>query len=64
MRSSEQDRAVTLVRKRLRRENLDGDQVKVVRRLVGMLARRGYSELLCFDVVKTELALELERRRT
>lgn len=60
----EQDRAVTLVRKRLRRENLDGDQGKIVRRLVGMLARRGYSESLCFDVVKTELALELERRRT
>ncbi|MGE5694156.1 MAG: recombination regulator RecX [Candidatus Sericytochromatia bacterium] len=62
--TGEQDRAVMLVRKRLRRENLDGDQPKVVRRLVGMLARRGYSESLCFDVVKTELALELERRRT
>jgi regulatory protein len=62
--AGEHDRAVTLVRKRLRRENLDGDHAKVVRRLVGMLARRGYSETLCFDVVKTELALELERRRT
>ena len=49
---------------RLRRENLDGDEVKVARRLVGMLARRGYNEAMCFDVVKTELALELERRRT
>jgi regulatory protein len=62
--SSEHDRATTLVRKRLRRENLDGDQAKVARRLVGMLARRGYSESLCFDVVKTEMAMELERRRT
>ncbi|MFZ0832716.1 MAG: RecX family transcriptional regulator, partial [Mycobacterium sp.] len=62
--AGEHDRAVTLVRKRLRRENLDGDHTRVVRRLVGMLARRGYSETLCFDVVKTELALELERRKT
>ena len=62
--SSEHDRAVKLVQTKLRRENLDGDQAKVARRLVGMLARRGYSETLCFDVVKTELALELERRRT
>ena len=62
--SSERDRAVTLVQTRLRRENLVGDQAKVARRLVGMLARRGYSETMCFDVVKTQLALELERRRT
>jgi regulatory protein len=62
--SAEHDRAVTLVQTRLRRENLDGDQTKVARRLVGMLARRGYNESMCFDIVKTELALELERRRT
>ncbi len=62
--ATEHDRAAKLVQNRLRRENLDGDQAKVARRLVGMLARRGYSETLCFDVVKTELALELERRRT
>ena len=62
--ATEHDRAAKLVRTRLRRENLDGDQAKVARRLVGMLARRGYSETLCFDVVRTELALELERRRT
>lgn len=60
----EHDQAVKLVQTRLRRENLDGNQAKVARRLVGMLARRGYSETLCFDVVKTQLALELERRRT
>jgi regulatory protein len=62
--SAEQDRAVKLVQTRLRRENLDGDQAKVARRLAGMLARRGYSETVCFDVVRTQLALELERRRT
>jgi regulatory protein len=62
--SAEHDRAVKLVRTRLRRENLDGDHAKVARRLAGMLARRGYSETICLDVVKTELALELERRRT
>lgn len=62
--SAEHGRAVKLVRTRLRRENLDGDHAKVARRLAGMLARRGYSETICLDVVKTELALELERRRT
>ena len=62
--SAEHDRAVKLVQTRLRRENLDGDLAKVARRLAGMLARRGYSQTMCFDVVKTELALELERRRT
>jgi regulatory protein len=62
--SSEYQRAAKLVQSRLRRETLDGDQAKVARRLAGMLARRGYSESMCFDVVKTELALELERRRT
>jgi regulatory protein len=61
---AEYDRAVTLVQTKLRRENLDGDQAKVARRLVGMLARRGYNDSLCFDVVKTQLALELERRQT
>jgi regulatory protein len=61
---SEYQRAAKLVQSRLRREDLDGDQAKVARRLAGMLARRGYSETMCFDVVKTELALELERRRT
>ncbi|MBV9091646.1 MAG: recombination regulator RecX [Mycobacteriaceae bacterium] len=62
--AADRDRAVELVRKRLRRENLDGDEAKVARRLVGMLARRGYSPTMAFDTVSTELALELERRRT
>ena len=62
--AAEHDRAVELVRTRLRREHLDGDEAKVARRLVGMLARRGYSQTTAFDAVRTELALELERRRT
>jgi regulatory protein len=62
--ADERDRAVDLVRARLRRENLDGDQMKVARRLVAMLARRGYHQAMAFDVVSTEMGLELERRRT
>lgn len=62
--AAERATAVGLVRKRLRRENLDGDEAKVSRRLLGMLAGRGYSQTMAFDVVSAELALELERRRT
>lgn len=62
--AAEQERAVTLVQTKLRRENLDGDHQKVARRLVGMLARRGYAEAMAYDVVKMQMALELERRRT
>jgi len=51
-----------LVRARLRRENLDGDQAKVARRLVGMLARAWLRPEHAFDVVSTEMGLELERR--
>ena len=62
---AERERAEQLVRDKLRRERLnDGDDVKVARRLVGMLARRGYSQTMAFDVVRTEMDLELERRRT
>ena len=62
---SERQRAEELVRSKLRRESLaDGDEQKLMRRLVGMLARRGYGQGLAFDVVNTELALEQERRRT
>jgi len=61
---AERQRAEQLVRDKLRREKLvDDDDAKVVRRLVGMLARRGYSQSMAFDVVKTELAGERERRR-
>ena len=62
---AERQRAEELVRSKLRRESLaDGDEQKLMRRLVGMLARRGYGQGLAFDVVNTELALEQERRRT
>ncbi|HUO40390.1 MAG TPA: recombination regulator RecX [Mycobacterium sp.] len=61
--AAERDKAVNLLRKRLRRENLDGDDAKVARRLVGMLARRGYSQTIAVEAVSTELALERERRR-
>jgi len=49
----------------LRRERLEdgGDDVKFIRRLVGMLARKGYSSSMAFDVVKMALAGERERRR-
>jgi regulatory protein len=61
---AERQRAEQLVRDKLRREKLgDGDDTKVARRLVGMLARRGYSQTMAFDVVKAELAAEYERRR-
>lgn len=61
---AERQRAEELVRAKLRRERLDdGDEVKVTRRLVGMLARRGYPQNMAFDVVKVELAAEYERRK-
>lgn len=61
---AERDRAEQLVRTKLRREKLDGDDdLKVSRRLVAMLARRGYHQSLAFDVVSVELAAERERRR-
>ena len=62
--AAERDQAVQLVQTKLRRQNLDGDQQKVARRLVGMLARRGYPDSMAYDVVRVQLALELERRRT
>jgi regulatory protein len=62
---AERSRAEQLVADKLRRERLtdDTDDVKVVRRLVGMLARRGYGQSMAFDVVKVALASERERRR-
>lgn len=61
---AERSRAEQLVADRLRREKLDdGEDVKVTRRLVGMLARRGYPESMAFDVVKVAMAGERERRR-
>ncbi|OKH75053.1 recombinase RecX [Mycobacterium sp. SWH-M5] len=64
--AAERQRAEELVRDKLRRERLDGSpeaDVKVTRRLVGMLARRGYNQSMAFDVVSVELANERERRR-
>ena len=61
---AERERAEQLVREKLRRERLnDEDEAKVMRRLVGMLARRGYGQSMALDVVSTELANERERRR-
>ena len=48
---AERDRAEQLVQAKLRRENLDGDQARVARRLVAMLARRGYDQTMAYDVV-------------
>lgn len=63
---AERDRAEQLVAAKLRRETLGGDpadDVRVTRRLVAMLARRGYSPSMAYEVVSTELAAERERRR-
>jgi regulatory protein len=62
---AERSRAEQLVADKLRRERLtdETDDVKIVRRLVGMLARRGYGQSMAFDVVKVALASERERRR-
>lgn len=61
---AERGRAEELVERRLRREVLgDGDDPKVMRRLVGMLARRGYSQSMALAVVTDALAAERERRR-
>jgi regulatory protein len=52
--AAEEDRARQLVRKRLRAMS-DTDDTTRIRKLVGMLARRGYSEGLSFRVVREEL---------
>ena len=60
---AERDRAALLVRARLRREALGDDDTRVSRRLAGMLARRGYSPTMAYEVILAELAAERERRR-
>ena len=61
---TERSRAEALVERRLRREALGGgDEMKVMRRLVGMLARRGYSQGVAVSVVTEALAAERERRK-
>ncbi|MFV0494427.1 recombination regulator RecX [Mycobacterium sp.] len=59
----ERDCAAQLVRRRLRREVLGDDDARVTRRLVGMLARRGYSQTMACEVVFAEMRAERERRR-
>jgi regulatory protein len=61
--AAERDRAEELVRAKLRRETLSDDDARVSRRLVGMLARRGYGQNLACEIVLAELAAERERRR-
>lgn len=51
---AEEERARQLVRKRIRSMS-DSDETARIRKLVGMLARRGYSEGLAFRVVRDEL---------
>ena len=61
---AERTRAERLVEQKLRREALDNsDDMKVKRRLVSMLARRGYSPSMAVAVVTDGLAAERERRR-
>jgi regulatory protein len=60
--SAERVRAERLVADKLRRERLT-DEAKLARRLVAMLARRGYEQWMAFDVVKVAMANERERRR-
>lgn len=62
----ERERATDLVRRKLRTMSLDfpvdgpggrsSERERTVRRLVSMLARRGYPQGMAFDIVKTELA--------
>ncbi|WP_414636442.1 regulatory protein RecX [Actinophytocola sp.] len=55
---AEEERARQLVRKRLR--SLSGaDEAAKIRKLVGMLARKGYSEGLAYRVVKDEVRTSL-----
>ncbi|MCW1958025.1 MAG: recombination regulator RecX [Mycobacterium sp.] len=61
---AERGRAEQLVERRIRRETLGGgDDAKVMRRLVAMLARRGYSQGMAVSVVTDAVAAERERRR-
>ncbi|MDV6275673.1 recombination regulator RecX [Rhodococcus erythropolis] len=51
----ERERAAELVRRKLKNKPVD-DRDKVARRLVSMLARRGYSAGMSYEVVKAEMA--------
>lgn len=52
--AAEEDRARDLVRKRLNTTG-ETDEAKLIRRLVGMLARKGYGQGLAYRVVREEL---------
>ncbi|WP_228003252.1 recombination regulator RecX [Nocardia australiensis] len=52
----EESRAIDLVRRKLRTMPANLDRDKAIRRLVGMLARRGYNQSTAYRVVKAELA--------
>ncbi|MGY4101735.1 recombination regulator RecX [Nocardia sp. R16R-3T] len=52
----EEQRAAELVRRKLRTMPTNLDRDKAIRRLVAMLARRGYNQSTAFTVVKAELA--------
>lgn len=55
---AEEERARQLVRKRLR-VLADAEESAKIRKLVGMLARKGYAEGMAFRVVKDELKTSL-----
>lgn len=52
---AEEEMARTLVRRRLTGSPGQADELPVIRKLVGMLARRGYPEGLSYRVVRDEL---------
>ncbi|MEU7767430.1 recombination regulator RecX [Nocardia sp. NPDC049190] len=52
----EEVRAAELVRRKLRSGTRDLDRDKTIRRLVGMLARRGFTQSTAYRVVRAELA--------
>ncbi|MFD0364282.1 recombination regulator RecX [Nocardia sp. GCM10030253] len=52
----EESRATDLVRRKLRSMPANLDRDKIIRRLVGMLARRGYNQSTAYQVVKAELS--------
>ncbi|MGQ4597639.1 recombination regulator RecX [Nocardia sp. R6R-6] len=52
----EESRAAELVRRKMRSLPRDLDRDKAIRRLVGMLARRGYGQSTAYRVVKAALA--------
>ncbi|ASO19247.1 regulatory protein [Actinoalloteichus hoggarensis] len=56
-REAEEERARQLVRRKLAASAGADERVRM-RRLVGMLARKGYSQGLAFEVVRAELAAE------